>query len=86
MGLVDFAKFDAENDLEIHLILSKKTLDKHSVKNPMILVANYILDTLRHEAFRICDGKLQEALITVTSERDAEPDLNDPGKQRASKE
>mmetsp|Transcript_27315 Transcript_27315/g.48293 ORF Transcript_27315/g.48293 Transcript_27315/m.48293 type:complete len:577 (+) Transcript_27315:113-1843(+) len=79
LGMVDFAKFDAEHDLEIHLILSGKTLNRHTLKNPMVLVANYIFDTLRHEAFRINDGKLQEALITVTSERDAEPDLNDPG-------
>eukprot|EP00466_Bigelowiella_natans_P008183 jgi/Bigna1/134792/aug1.26_g9500 len=79
MGLVDFAKFDAENDMEIYLIMAKKTLNKHTMKNPMVLVANYIFDTLRHEAFRIHEGKLQEALITVTSERAFEPDVNDPG-------
>mmetsp|Transcript_3952 Transcript_3952/g.7585 ORF Transcript_3952/g.7585 Transcript_3952/m.7585 type:complete len:566 (-) Transcript_3952:196-1893(-) len=79
MGIVDFAKFDAEHDVEIQLIVSGKRLNKHTVKNPMVLVANYIFDTLRHEAFRIHDGKLQEALITIESDRDAEPDLNDPG-------
>jgi len=56
MGLVDFAKFDAENDMEIYLIMAKKTLNKHTMKNPMVLVANYIFDTLRHEAFRIHEG------------------------------
>jgi hypothetical protein len=79
MGLVDFANFDAENDVEMNLIISKKKLNKYTIKNPMVLVANYIFDTLRHEAFRIIDGKLQEALITVTSDRTSEPDLNDPG-------
>mmetsp|Transcript_3042 Transcript_3042/g.4527 ORF Transcript_3042/g.4527 Transcript_3042/m.4527 type:complete len:565 (+) Transcript_3042:19-1713(+) len=78
-GIIDFAKFDAEQDVEIKLILSGKTLNKNTIKNPMVLVANYIFDTLRHEAFRINDGKLQEALITVTSDREVEPDLNDPG-------
>ena len=79
MGLVDFANFDAENDVEMNLIISKKKLNKYTIKNPMVLVANYIFDTLRHETFRIIDGKLQEALITVTSDRTSEPDLNDPG-------
>ncbi len=79
MGAVDFAKFDAENDRDIKLLLSGERLDKRSVHNPVVLVANYIFDSLRQEAFRIVDGQLQEALITVTSSRGFEPDLNDPG-------
>lgn len=77
---MDFALFDAENDISMKLLVSGTLINKQTNPNPVIGIANYIFDTLRHDAFRINnDGKIQEGLITVWSEAKAEPDLNDPG-------
>ena len=43
----------------------------------MIVVCNYIFDTLRQDAFRIVEGQLQEGLCTVISEQ-PEPDPTHP--------
>lgn len=66
-GLVDFAVLDAENDREITLQLRGAKLGPDTVKNPMVVVCNYIFDTLRQDAFRVVDRQLQEALCTVLS-------------------
>ncbi len=68
---------DAERDSEIRLVRSGEVLNKHTIRNPMIVVCNYIFDTLRQDAFRIVEGQLQEALCTVISEQ-PEPDPTHP--------
>ena len=68
---------DAETDSEIHLVRSGEVLNRHTIKNPMIVVCNYIFDTLRQDAFRIVEGQLQEGLCTVISDQ-PEPDLTNP--------
>ncbi len=68
---------DAEKDTEIRLVRSGEVLNRHTIKNPMIVVCNYIFDTLRQDAFRIVEGQLQEGLCTVISDQ-PEPDLTNP--------
>jgi tetratricopeptide (TPR) repeat protein len=77
-GMLDFAVFDAENDSEFTLEMSGQVLSSDVVKNPMIVIANYVFDTLRHDAFRMVNGQLMESLLTVYTEETFEPDLRDP--------
>ena len=53
-GMLDFALLDAENSADgIHLERANFTLDRHTNANPICVIANYVLDTLKHDAFRM---------------------------------
>lgn len=73
-GLFDAACFDAETDEEIDLELSGRTLAPGRVANPVIVIANYVFDTLHHDVFRVRNGALEEGMATLR----AEPESDDP--------
>ena len=64
-GLLDFAIFNMEIDNQINLTESGQVLTKGSVKNPITVFANYIFDTVSHDCFKIKDGKIEEALVSL---------------------
>jgi len=66
-GILDFAQLDLEQDCEIRLQARDIVLKEGSVKNPMIVVANYIFDTLRTDIFTIQNNKLFESLVTLNT-------------------
>lgn len=76
-GLLDFARFDAEQDQEIKLINAGLILSAETIKNPLVVLANYFFDSIPQDAFHIRNGQLHESLITISSTQE-EPDLNDP--------
>lgn len=66
-GQLDFARFDAGNDQELVLRHSGAILSPGTVKNPMVVIANYCFDSLPQDVFYIADGQLYESLITLHS-------------------
>ena len=76
-GELDFALFDGERDEVLKLTESGDVLATGTVKNPMVVIANYFFDSIPQDAFFIQGGQLQEGLVTVTSYQQ-EVDLNDP--------
>lgn len=76
-GVLDFAIFDAEKNDQLHLRRSGVHLRPGQVENPLIVFANYILDSLIQDAFRIRDGVLQEAQVTLRHPS-PRPPLTDP--------
>eukprot|EP00494_Astrolonche_serrata_P024060 UN24318 len=82
-GLVDFAILDVENDRQLTLLGSpyKKNNTPKKIRyfnNPCIFIANYVFDSLPHDAFQVSDGVLYENLLTIVSGKTLEPDLKDP--------
>ncbi|RHY82110.1 hypothetical protein DYB31_003883 [Aphanomyces astaci] len=77
-GVVDFAIFDATQDMSLYLINAKQTIAPQSLKNPICVVANYLFDTLHHELFRVDQTELKQGLISVGSTRLDEKDPLDP--------
>jgi len=71
-GWLDFALFNAESDTEIKLRNSGKLLDTESLEQPIVVVANYFFDTIPQELFRIQKGKIEQALLGISSEHDKE--------------
>lgn len=63
-GVLDFAIFDGEASQELALLNQKITLSKGDIVNPLIVVANYLFDTLSHDVFLARAGVLYEALAT----------------------
>ena len=76
-SVLDFALFDGERDEVLNLTESGNVLAPGTVKNPMVLIANYFFDSIPQDAFFVQGGQLYEGLVTVTS-YEQEADLNDP--------
>ena len=69
-GILDFAQLDLENASQIELHHSGKTLTSGSVHNPLIVVGNYIFDTLRTDIFTVQNGQLSESLVSLVTDDD----------------
>lgn len=69
-GRLDFAKYEAVNDKSLNLRSSGIILEKNQVKNPICIVANYLIDTLCHDFFQVQDGVLMEGLVSVAYRRE----------------
>lgn len=76
-GLLDFARFDVERDEEFKLISSGEILSSATVRNPLVLISNYLFDSIPQDAFFVAEGQLFETLITVTTPQ-KEPDPDNP--------
>lgn len=67
-GILDFAQLDLENDTEITLKHSGVTLSAEALDNPLIVIANYIFDTLRTDIFTLEDSTLYESLVSLETD------------------
>ncbi|MGI9214866.1 MAG: SAM-dependent methyltransferase, partial [Gammaproteobacteria bacterium] len=62
---LDFACFNASKDQQICLINSQKIITENSLNNNLVVIANYIFDTLAHDAFKINNHKLFASSINL---------------------
>lgn len=69
-GTLDFARFDVENDKTIELQRSNKTLAEKSLDTPLIVIANYLFDSVVNDVFAVKDGVLSESLVTLETKLD----------------
>lgn len=80
-GRLDVARFDAETDETLTLERSGEILRPGSLSNPLVVVANYVFDSLPQDAFAVRDGRLRHHLVHLQIEEseDEEPaDWDDP--------
>ncbi len=66
-GWIDFALFDMETKRPITLLRKNIALNQESLVNPLTVVANYIFDTVSHDAFAVHEGKLYELLLNTST-------------------
>jgi len=76
-GLLDVARFDAEVDTSLELQISGEILSEGTT-GPLVVVANYVLDSLRMDVFCVQEHALYESRPAVYSTQ-PEPDLDAPG-------
>jgi tetratricopeptide (TPR) repeat protein len=70
-GRMDLARFDAMSPAALELRVSGKVLSQTA--NPLVVIANYVFDSLPADAFSVRDGRLHQALMSISSTRpDAE--------------
>jgi hypothetical protein len=64
---IDFARFDATTDAPLEL--RRRGLVLERAANPLVLIANYVFDSLPADAFAVtADGALEELLIAVAGD------------------
>lgn len=70
-GVLDFSIYDIHQEYpELTLIESGVTLTKSAMHNPLVLIANYVFDTIKQDVFRVEQGEIYEGLTSISTERD----------------
>jgi len=73
-GCLDFARFDVERDCDLTLINSKSNLSD-ALRNPPIIIANYLFDSIPQDAFYCANGELFETLIDISGTDRDDPEF-----------
>ncbi|MBS0350574.1 MAG: hypothetical protein JSR33_05190 [Proteobacteria bacterium] len=66
-GMLDFAIFNMEEDTTVNLRKRGTVLTEGSITNPMTVIANYIFDTVSHDAFTVSNGEVNASLVSLTT-------------------
>ncbi|RYG60183.1 hypothetical protein EON64_19505, partial [archaeon] len=66
-GVLDTAVYNAVTDSTITLTKSGTVLRPQSLRNPLVIVANYLFDTLCHDIFQVEGGVLKEGKVQTGS-------------------
>jgi tetratricopeptide (TPR) repeat protein len=66
-GILDFARFDVQAPAPLELLASGATLRPAAATNPVVLIANYIFDSIPQDAVTVRDGQLFPNLVTVSA-------------------
>jgi tetratricopeptide (TPR) repeat protein len=69
-GVLDAARFDLQSDRGIELRRSGERLAPGTLANPLIVIANYVFDSVPQDAFLVERGELYETLVTTTPDPD----------------
>lgn len=64
-GVLDFAIQDMNNDINLMLQISGNKITSIDMKNPPIVIANYIFDSLSTDLFQVQNGQLKEVLVSL---------------------
>jgi len=67
-NIIDFALFDMEVERPLTLLRSNTRLSTQVLVNPLTVFANYIFDTVSHDAFTVHEGKLYELLFSLSTD------------------
>jgi hypothetical protein len=76
-GSLDLARFDLESDVQIELLHSGETLSSSTLRNPLIVISNYVFDSTPQDSFFAGKENLFETLVELVT-RHEEIDLEDP--------
>ncbi|HZU31815.1 MAG TPA: SAM-dependent methyltransferase, partial [Candidatus Angelobacter sp.] len=71
------AEFVDAGILEFQLVRAEDEQPEQQVKSPLVVIANYVFDSLPQDAFIITDGQISEALVTTTT-NEAESSFSPP--------
>jgi tetratricopeptide (TPR) repeat protein len=75
-GRMDFGRFDVERDATLALDRSGTVLAPGTVKNPLVVIANYCFDSVAQDVFHFEKGQAFASTVTLSSPQ-PEPDLAD---------
>jgi hypothetical protein len=65
-GRIDFALRDAGASGPLELLASGERLEPGTLRNPLVVLGNYLFDSLEHDFFRVEGGVLQEGRLQPT--------------------
>ncbi len=69
-GEIDFALFDISCEMPLKLIKKNKELTPADFVNPIVVLANYLLDTTADDFFNVDNGNISELLLSMHTTSD----------------
>lgn len=66
-GSLDFARFDLESDVHFELLDSGEIISNTTLRNPLVVISNYVFDSTRQDAFLAADENLFEIQVSLTT-------------------
>jgi hypothetical protein len=69
-GVIDFAVLDADDAGPLELAVAGRRLSGRPLDAPVLGIANYVFDTLRHDGFAIRGGELSELRLALDTPAD----------------
>ncbi|MFT7521470.1 MAG: hypothetical protein ACI9MC_003621, partial [Kiritimatiellia bacterium] len=76
LGLLDMGVFDCESPGAIELQYGEGRLLDNAEHNPIVLVANYVLDSLRHDLIQAQDGRVCRVHVRAGVSKKQQPRLH----------
>jgi hypothetical protein len=65
-GVVDFARFDVAHEDALQLRISGATLRAGDIRRPLVVIANYLFDSVPSDVFRSTEQGLTRGMCTVS--------------------
>ncbi|NEO41062.1 MAG: tetratricopeptide repeat protein [Moorea sp. SIOASIH] len=65
-GLLDIAHFDVTKDDEITLQVSEQLLGIGALHEPLVVIANYLFDSIPQDLYRLSKGRLERCLLSLS--------------------
>lgn len=65
-GIVDFARFDAVNDEDLHLMESGITIRQGDLQQPLVVIANYFFDSIPQELIYVEDNHIYDCMVALS--------------------
>ena len=69
-GLLDMALFDVNDSAELALQISGERLAAGTLCNPLVVIANYLFDSVPQELYYFKDGAAHECLLSLATDED----------------
>ncbi|MDQ6604554.1 MAG: tetratricopeptide repeat protein [Chloroflexota bacterium] len=69
-GMLDFALFDVTDSSALTMQRSGETIQPGSLHQPLVVIANYVFDSVPQDLFRINEGAIEECLMTMVVRKD----------------
>jgi hypothetical protein len=69
-GILDVARFDIGRSGEVALQVSGKTIAAGSLARPLVVVANYVFDSIPQDLFHVSSGECEECLVSLAVDED----------------
>ena len=71
-GILDSACFDVEKDQHITLDKSQEHWNQNDQKGPILVIANYLFDTIRQDYWQIENGQVAKIQVATYQSKDSE--------------
>lgn len=67
-GVLDFCLFDIYQVGDLQLHRSKHTVGPKEIQNPLVVIANYLFDSIATDVFTVNNGEIYESLVTLKTD------------------
>jgi tetratricopeptide (TPR) repeat protein len=73
-GILEFELLQAGEEKQSRFTRGQGSYSAEQAKGPLVVIANYVFDSLPQDAFIIADGQISEALVTTSTDASGDAD------------